>query len=157
MKIILLVTGKTTDSYSKAAIAEYEKRLKHYLPFEIVVIPDIKNAKNLSQDMIKSKEAVQILKYNKLSDVMVLLDERGKSFTSEQFSQYLQKKMNSGIGNLIFVIGGPYGFDKSVYDAAPERISLSKMTFSHQMVRVFFVEQIYRAMTILKGEPYHHS
>jgi len=157
MKLILLVVGKTNDTYSKAAIAEYEKRLKHYLPFQIEVIPDLKTTKNLTEEQVKAREAESILAWNKPGDVMILLDENGDSFTSEGFSVFLQKKMNAGVRNLIFVVGGPYGFDSSVYAVARERISLSKMTFSHQMVRVFFVEQVYRAMTILKNEPYHHQ
>ncbi|MDP4277153.1 MAG: 23S rRNA (pseudouridine(1915)-N(3))-methyltransferase RlmH [Bacteroidota bacterium] len=157
MKLILLVVGKTTESWAKTAIAEYESRLKHYLPFRIEVIPDLKSTKHLTEEQIKSREAEAILAWNKPGDTMVLLDERGESYTSEGFASYLQKKMNTGIRQLIVVIGGPYGFAPSVYEAVPERISLSKMTFSHQMVRLFAVEQCYRAMTILNNEPYHHS
>lgn len=157
MKLILLVVGKTNDAYAKTAIAEYEKRLKHYLPFQMEVIPDLKTTKNLTEEQVKAKEAEAILAWNKPGDVMILLDENGENFTSQDFAAFLQKKMNAGVRNLIFVIGGPYGFDSSVYAAVRERIALSKMTFSHQMVRVFFVEQVYRAMTILNGEPYHHS
>ena len=157
MKVILLVVGKTNDAWVMTAIAEYEKRLKHYLPFQIEVIPDLKSTKNLTEDQIKAKEAESILAWNKSGDVMVLLDENGEEYTSEGFSVFMQKKMNAGVRNLIFVVGGPYGFDASVDAAVKEKISLSKMTFSHQMVRVFFVEQIYRAMTILNNEPYHHS
>lgn len=157
MKIILLVVGKTNEGWAKTAIQEYEKRLKHYVPFQLEVIPDIKSGGKLSEDQIKTKEAELILPWLKPGDVMVLLDEKGEGFTSELFAGYLQKKMNAGIRNLIFVVGGPYGFADSVYAACKERISLSKMTLTHQMVRVLFIEQIYRAMTILKGEPYHHS
>lgn len=156
MKIILLVVGKTNDTWAKTAIAEYEKRLKHYLPFQIEVIPDLKSTKNFTEEQVKTREAEAILAWNKPGDVMVLLDENGEQFKSEGFAGLLQKKMNSGVRNLVFVVGGPYGFASSVYAACKERISLSKMTFSHQMVRVFFVEQVYRAMTILSNEPYHH-
>lgn len=157
MKIILLVVGKTNDSWAKTAITEYEKRLKHYLPFVIEVIPDLKSTKSMTEEQVKAREAEFILEWNKPGDLMLLLDEKGNQYSSEDFAGYLQKKMNSGIKNLIFVVGGPYGFSNSVYSECKETISLSKMTFSHQMVRVFFVEQIYRAMTILSGEPYHHS
>lgn len=157
MKLILLVVGKTNEAWVKEAITEYENRLKHYLPFQIEVIPDLKSTKSLTESQIKIKEAEAILTWKKPGDVMVLLDENGKMLRSESFAAFLQKKMSAGVRNLIFVVGGPYGFDSSVYAATTERISLSKMTFSHQMVRVFFVEQVYRAMTILNGEPYHHS
>ena len=157
MKLILLVVGKTNDAWAKTAIAEYEKRLKHYLPFQIEVIPDLKSTKNLTEEQVKAREAESILAWNKPGDVMVLLDENGEQYSSEGFSVLLQKKMNAGIRNLVFVVGGPYGFAPSVYAACKERMSLSKMTFSHQMVRVFMVEQIYRAMTILNNEPYHHQ
>jgi len=157
MKVILLVAGKTNDAWAKTAIAEYEKRLKHYLPFQIEVMPDLKSTKNLTEDQVKAKEAELILAWNKSGDVMILLDENGEQYSSEGFAGFMQKKMNAGVRNLIFVVGGPYGFDASVYAAVKEKISLSRMTFSHQMVRMFFVEQIYRAMTILSGEPYHHS
>lgn len=156
MKIILLVVGKTNDTWAKTAIAEYEKRLKHYLPFQIEVIPDLKSTKNFTGEQVKTREAEAILAWNKPGDVMVLLDENGEQFKSEGFAGLLQKKMNSGVRNLVFVVGGPYGFASSVYAACKKRISLSKMTFSHQMVRVFFLEQLYRAMTILSNEPYHH-
>jgi 23S rRNA (pseudouridine1915-N3)-methyltransferase len=156
MKLILLVVGKTNDAWIKTAIADYEQRLKHYLPFQMEVIPDLKSTKHLTEEQVKAREAEAILAWNKPGDVMVLLDEKGEQYSSEGFSTYLQKKMNAGIRNLIFVVGGPYGFAPSVYEAAGERISLSRMTFSHQMVRVFFVEQVYRAMTILSNEPYHH-
>lgn len=156
MTIKLLAIGKTDSSALQQLIGEYESRLKHYLKFELVIIPDIKNAKNLSEKQQKEKEGEQILKNLKATDVLVLLDENGKQFSSIDFSNYLQKKMNSGIKQLVFVIGGPYGFSDSVYQKAKGKLSLSKMTFSHQMVRLFVVEQIYRACTILKNEPYHH-
>jgi 23S rRNA (pseudouridine1915-N3)-methyltransferase len=157
MKIILLVVGKTSEEWVKNAISEYENRLKHYLPFQIEVIPDLKSTKSLTENQIKIKEGEAILSWKKPGDMMVLLDENGEMHSSESFATFLQKKMNAGIRNLIFVVGGPYGFDSAVYTATTDRISLSKMTFSHQMVRIFFVEQVYRAMTILNGEPYHHS
>lgn len=157
MKITLLVIGKTDKTFVKQAIDEYEKRLKHYIPFEMKVIPDIKNVKNLSESQQKIKEGEQILSQVKHGDFLILLDERGKSFSSVEFSDFLQKKMLTGIKNLLIVVGGPYGFSQEVYDRSQSKISLSKMTFSHQMIRMIFVEQIYRAMTILKGEPYHHQ
>jgi 23S rRNA (pseudouridine1915-N3)-methyltransferase len=157
MKIILLVVGKTNEAWAKTAIAEYEKRLKHYLSFQVEEIPDLKSAKNLTENQIKGREAEQILSWCKPGDVMILLDEKGEQLTSEDFAGMLQKKMNAGIRNLVFVAGGPYGFAETVYSACKDRVSLSKMTLTHQMVRVFFVEQVYRAMTILYNEPYHHS
>jgi 23S rRNA (pseudouridine1915-N3)-methyltransferase len=156
MKITLLVVGKTNESWLQTGIVTYEKRLKHYLPFQMEVIPELKTTKNLTEDQIRQKEAESILAAIKPGDSLVLLDEKGDSFTSEAFAGYLQKRMNAGIRNLVFVVGGPYGFSPAVYQAANESISLSEMTFSHQMVRLFFVEQLYRAMTIIKGEPYHH-
>ncbi len=157
MKVILLQVGKTTDPYAIKAIEEYSARLGHYVNFQIESIPDLKSTKNLSEAQIKAREAEQILAWDKPDNRLVLLDERGLEQTSLQFAQWMQKKMNTGLRQLVFVIGGPYGFDQTVYAAVKERISLSKMTFSHQMVRVFFVEQLYRAMTILNGEPYHHE
>lgn len=157
MKIALVVIGKTDAQYFAQAIAEYTNRLTHYIPFEMVVIPDIKNVKNLSQAQQKEKEGELILKATQAGDYLVLLDERGKDFSSMQFATYIEKKMHTVSKRLIFVVGGPYGFSESVYKAASEKISLSKMTFSHQMIRLVFVEQIYRAMTILNNEPYHHE
>lgn len=157
MRVILLQVGKTVDKYAVQAIEDYAARLKHYVDFRMETIPDLKSTKSLSEAQIKAKEAEQILAWNRPENLLVLLDERGLEQTSMQFSKWMQKKMNAGLRQLVFVIGGPYGFDQSVYDAVRERISLSKMTFSHQMVRVFFVEQMYRAMTILNGEPYHHE
>ena len=157
MKIALLVIGKTDASYFIESINEYKNRLVHYIPFEMVVIPDIKNVKNLSEMQQKEKEGELILKALQPGDYLVLLDEKGKEFTSTQFATYLEKKMHTVPKRLVFVIGGPYGFSSSVYQAASEKISLSKMTFSHQMIRLIFVEQIYRAMTILNNEPYHHE
>lgn len=156
MTIKLLAVGKTDSTLLQELIAEYENRLKHYIKFEIEIIPDIKNAKNLSETQQKEKEGELILKKIQPTSILVLLDENGKQFSSIDFATYLQKKMNSGIKQLVFVIGGPYGFSEAVYKKAQAKISLSKMTFSHQMVRLFIVEQIYRGFTILKNEPYHH-
>lgn len=157
MTIKLIAIGKTDSTPLQQLISEYQARLKHYIKFEFEVILDIKNSKNLSEKQQKEKEGELILKKLKPTDVLVLLDEGGKQFTSIEFSNYLQKKMNSGMKQLVFVIGGPFGFSPDVYQKAQEKISLSKMTFSHQMVRLFIVEQLYRGSTILKNEPYHHK
>ncbi|MCE9538314.1 MAG: 23S rRNA (pseudouridine(1915)-N(3))-methyltransferase RlmH [Bacteroidetes bacterium] len=135
----------------------YEQRLKHYISFETIVIPDLKNTKALSIEQQKQKEGELIFKNIQSSDRLILLDENGKEYSSVNFSDFIQQQMNSGIKNIVFVVGGPYGFSEEIYKRAHGKISLSKMTFSHQMVRLFFVEQLYRAMTILKNEPYHHS
>lgn len=156
MTIRLLAIGKTDNNALQQLIVEYENRLKHYIKFEFEIIADIKNVKNLSEAQQKEKEGELILKKLNATDILVLLDENGKHYSSIDFSNYLQKKMNSGIKQLVFVIGGPYGFSDSVYQKAQGKISFSKMTFSHQMVRLFVVEQVYRAFTILKNEPYHH-
>ncbi|MBX2828353.1 MAG: 23S rRNA (pseudouridine(1915)-N(3))-methyltransferase RlmH [Flavobacteriaceae bacterium] len=156
MKITLLAIGKTDDKNLQVLIDNYMKRLKHYVSFSLEVIPDIKNSKHLSEAQQKELEGQEILKRLSNSDTLVLLDENGKMFDSVGFSGYLQKKMNSGLKNLVFVIGGPYGFSKAVYEKAQGKVSLSQMTFSHQMVRLFFVEQLYRGFTILRNEPYHH-
>ena len=156
MKITLLAIGKTDDKNLQTLTAAYSKRLKHYVSFSFEIIPDIKNSKNLSEKLQKQAEGQEILKRLQPSDNLILLDENGKQFSSVGFSQFLQKKMNSGLKNLMFVIGGPYGFSDEIYERANAKISLSKMTFSHQMVRVFFVEQLYRGFTILRNEPYHH-
>jgi 23S rRNA (pseudouridine1915-N3)-methyltransferase len=155
--IRLLTIGKTDSKQLEELITIYEKRLSHYVKFEFNIIPDIKNSKNLSEQQQKQKEGELILKQVTPSDFLIVLDENGKQFSSVEFSNLLQKRMNSGIKNLVFVIGGPYGFSDEVYLRANSKISLSKMTFSHQMVRLFVVEQIYRAFTILKNEPYHHD
>lgn len=157
MKIKLLVIGKTDDSALSELIEIYTKRLGFYIHFELKVIPDLKKTKNLTENQQKDKEGELILKELETSDQMVLLDEKGKQFTSLEFSDYLQKQMNSGFKQLVFVVGGPYGFSDSVYQRAQGKVSLSKMTFSHQMVRLFVTEQIYRAFTILNNEPYHHQ
>lgn len=156
MTIKLLAIGKTDSAELQQLIGLYEKRLAHYVNFSLALIPDLKKTKNLSEQQQKEKEGELILKQLTPTDVLILLDENGKQFNSIEFSSYLQKKMNSGIKQLVFVIGGPYGFSDAVYKTAAGKISLSKMTFSHQMVRLFMVEQIYRAFTILKNEPYHH-
>lgn len=157
MTIKLLAIGKTDSPELQQLIGMYEKRLGHYINFALVLIPDLKKTKNLSEQQQKEKEGELILKQLTPTDMLVLLDENGKQFNSVEFSGFLQKKMNSGIKQLVFVIGGPYGFSEKVYKTAKGKISLSKMTFSHQMVRLFVVEQVYRAFTILKNEPYHHQ
>ena len=157
MKIKLLAIGKTDNKNLIALIDEYQNRLKHYIKFEMEIIPDIKNVKNLSEIQQKEKEGTLILSILQKTDQLVLLDDKGSDFTSIQFSQYLQKKMNSGIKQLVLVIGGPYGFSEAVYKKSTGKIALSKMTFSHQMIRLFIVEQLYRGFTILKNEPYHHE
>ena len=157
MTIKLLAIGKTDSSQLQELIDVYQKRLHHYVNFEIELIPDLKKTKNLSEDQQKEKEGELILKKLAPTDVLILFDEKGKNYTSVEFSSFLQKKMNSGIKQLVFLIGGPYGFSNEVYTKAMGKISLSKMTFSHQMVRLFITEQIYRAFTILRNEPYHHQ
>lgn len=158
MKVTLLVVGKTTDPHIVALIDDYKRRLTHYLPFEMVVIPELKNAKNLTEEQQKQQEGELILKAvgKGATTHVVLLDEHGCEYRSVAFADYLQKRMSAG-QDIIFVVGGPYGFSPEVYARANAKISLSQMTFSHQMVRLFFVEQIYRAMTILRSEPYHHE
>lgn len=157
MNIKLLAVGKTDDNNLQKLIDEYLKRLSFYVKFDLEIIPDIKNAKNLSVVQQKEKEGELLLAKVSSSDWLILLDEKGKTFTSMQFADFLQKRMNSGIKNLLFVIGGPYGFSDAVYARANGKISLSSMTFSHQMVRLFFIEQLYRGYTILRNEPYHHE
>lgn len=157
MKVSLLLVGKTVNKHFVELIDEYAGRVKHYIGFEIVTIPELKNTKNLSVDQQKQMEGELILKQLQPGDCVVLLDEHGKEFRSIEFSKYMEQKMLSVNKRLVFVIGGPYGFSQDVYGKANEKISLSKMTFSHQMIRLIFVEQLYRAMTIMKGEPYHHE
>tara|TARA_B100000780_G_scaffold267249_1_gene224151 strand:+ start:920 stop:1393 length:474 start_codon:yes stop_codon:yes gene_type:complete len=157
MKIKLLSIGKTDNKQLIKLIDEYQNRLKHYIKFDMEIIPDIKNIKKISIIQQKKMEGELILSKLKNTDQMILLDDKGKDFTSIQFSKYLQKKMNSGIKQLVLVVGGPYGFSEAVYEKAIDKVSLSKMTFSHQMVRLFIVEQLYRGYTILKNEPYHHE
>ncbi|MCI6984869.1 MAG: 23S rRNA (pseudouridine(1915)-N(3))-methyltransferase RlmH [Bacteroidales bacterium] len=157
MKIELAVIGKTSIGYLKQGIDEYIKRLKHYAPFEIKYIDDIKNTKNISEDQQKRTEGAKILSLLDKSDFVVLLDEHGKEYTSMQYSSYIQKRMLSGAKKVVFVIGGPYGFSQEVYDRANDKISFSKMTFNHEMIRLIFTEQLYRAYTIINHEPYHHE
>lgn len=157
MQITLITIGKTDKVELEQLIALYEKRLKHYIKFEFVVLPDIKNSKNLSEAQQKEKEGELILSQLQPTDTLILLDEKGKQYSSLEFADYLQKKMNSGLKNLVLAIGGPYGFSDAVYAKCNGKISLSKMTFSHQMVRLFLVEQLYRGFTILRNEPYHHQ
>ncbi|MBQ0057601.1 MAG: 23S rRNA (pseudouridine(1915)-N(3))-methyltransferase RlmH [Bacteroidales bacterium] len=157
MRLHVIFTGRTTGKLFQDAIADYQQRLTHYVPFTLEEIPDLKNVKNLSEDQQKEREADLLFDRLQPGDVLVLLDERGREMTSREFSQFLEQKQQSVGKRLVFLIGGPYGFSPRVYDAAQGKISLSKMTFSHQMVRLFLIEQIYRAYTIMRGEPYHHD
>ena len=157
MKIKVVCIGKTGKGFLIDGEKEYLNRLKHYVNIVRIEIPDIKNAKKLSIDQIKSLEGKEILSKVIPGEHLILLDEKGKDFTSEKFADFIQKKFNQGGKGLVFVIGGAYGFSKEVYDRSDSLLSLSKMTFSHQMIRMIFFEQLYRGMTILKGEPYHHS
>lgn len=157
MKIVFIQTGKTRSVDISNIEAEYYKRIGRYIPFETVVIPDLKKTKNLSEDEIKKKEGELILKEMQPADHIVLLDDKGKEFTSLKFASHLQQIMNRGVKRLVFIIGGPYGFDSEVYAKAGEKLSLSRMTFSHQIIRAIFAEQLYRAFTILNNEPYHHE
>ena len=156
MKTELILVGKTNDKHFQAGIDGYCQRIGHYMPFSITVIPELKNTKSLSFQQQKEREGELILAKLQSSDHVVLLDEHGKDFRSVEFARWIEQK-NASVRRLVFVIGGPYGFSEAVYSRANEKISLSKMTFSHQMVRLVFVEQIYRACTIIKGEPYHHE
>ena len=157
MKIVLLVVGKTDNSCWNDALKAYRERLTHYISFEMVVIPDVKNTKNMPETEQKDIEGARLIKFLQTGDCCVLLDEGGKEFTSVQFASWLEKKMHSIPKRLVFLTGGPYGFSDEVYHLVPEKIALSKMTFSHQMIRPIFVEQLYRAMTILRNESYHHK
>lgn len=156
MKTELILVGKTNDKHFQTGIDDYCQRIGHYMPFSITVIPELKNTKSLSFQQQKEREGELILAKLQYSDHVVLLDEHGKDFRSVEFARWIEQK-NASVRRLVFVIGGPYGFSETVYSRANEKISLSKMTFSHQMVRLVFVEQIYRACTIIKGEPYHHE
>ena len=156
MKITIIFTNKTNDSRLESLIEDYKQRLKHYVPFEIIVVPDIKNAKSLSEEQLKTAEGEAILRHVTPAMEVVLLDEHGKEFRSIEFADWLQKKMASG-KDLTLIIGGAYGFSEAVYARANNKVSLSQMTFSHQMIRVMAIEQLYRAMTILRNEPYHHE
>ena len=157
MKGVLIVVGKTTDKRFEAITQEYIERIRHYIPFTIEVIPELKNTKGLSQDEQKKREGELIQKNLQPGDYVVLLDEHGSERNSMDFASWMQKKMASGPKRLVFIVGGPYGFSDAIHQKGNEEISLSRMTLSHQMIRMFFVEQIYRAMTILNGEPYHHE
>ena len=157
VKIVVLAIGKTDENWIQEGIDKYTKRLKHYVSFDFQPIPDIKNRKNLSENQQKEREGDLILRNLLPSDYLILLDENGSHYSSEKFAQFLQKKMNAGVKRLVFVIGGPYGFSPTVYYKANYQLSVSKMTFSHQMIRPFFVEQLYRSFTILNNEPYHHN
>lgn len=157
MKISLICIGKTDDKHLALSIETYTKRLSHYINFQMISLPDIKNNKHLSQDQQKVKEAQLFFKNISPKDLVVLLDERGRQFSSIEFATILEKHMLNSVSHLVYLIGGPYGFDQTIYQRSNSQISLSKMTFSHQMIRLFFVEQIYRGMTILRGEPYHHG
>ena len=156
MKIKLIVVGKTNSTYLLEGEREYEKRLKHYTKFEEIIIPDIKQSGKLSENKLKKKEGQLILGKLENSDHVILLDDKGKSYSSIDFANFLQQKMNSGLKSLIFVIGGAYGFSDEVYQRANSKVSLSKMTFSHQMIRLIFKEQLYRGFSILRGQKYHH-
>lgn len=157
MKATLIFVGKTTDQRFIELIDEYNNRLKHYISFEISVIPELKNTKNLTPEQQKNSEAELILKTLQPSDHVVLLDEHGKEMRSLEMADWMKRKMNTVSKRIVFIIGGPYGFSQKIYDIAKEKLSMSKMTFSHQMIRLIFVEQLYRSMTILNGEPYHHE
>lgn len=157
MKVMLLAIGKTDENYLETGIQKYLSRISFYIPFEWRVIPDLKNRKNLSFEQQKTMEGNLILSQLQPGDELVLLDETGQGFVSREFSQYIEKKQLTMTKRVVFVIGGPYGFSASVYAAAHRKLSLSPMTFSHQMVRLIFLEQLYRALTIIKGEPYHHD
>ena len=157
MKVNLLLVGKTVNKHFVELIEDYASRVKHYIGFEINIIPELKNTKNLSIDQQKQQEGELILRQLLPSDSVVLLDEHGKELGSGDFSKYLEQKMQTTNKRLVFVVGGPYGFSPDVYNRANDKLSLSRMTFSHQMVRLIFVEQLYRAMTIMRGEPYHHE
>tara|TARA_B110000977_G_scaffold115346_1_gene149072 strand:+ start:283 stop:756 length:474 start_codon:yes stop_codon:yes gene_type:complete len=157
MKILLLVIGKTDEKYLTEGIDKYLNRLKHYIGIDYEEIPDLKNRKSLSEAQQKKQEGLLIMSKLKAGDKLVILDDKGKEYSSKEFSKHLQLQMNSGIKRLVLVVGGPYGFDTSVYAKAAGKLSLSRMTLSHQMIRLFIVEQVYRALTILKNEPYHHE
>lgn len=157
MEIILLTVGKTSTGYVQTGIDEFLKRLKRYADYYIVSLPDAKTTKAITPEIQKEKEGTAILAFLNPSDIVILLDEHGREYTSIEFAAYLQKTMASGRKRAVFVVGGPYGFSTQVYSRADAKLSLSKMTFTHEMIRLFFTEQVYRAMTILRGEPYHHE
>jgi 23S rRNA (pseudouridine1915-N3)-methyltransferase len=156
MKTLLILIGKTTDKHFQAGICDYVERIGHYMPFELTVIPELKNTKSLTEEQQKTAEGDLILRQLQPSDTVVLLDEHGRELRSIEFARWLEQKRNTA-RRLVFVVGGPYGFSSEVYARSNEQLSLSKMTFSHQMIRLVFTEQVYRACTIIKGEPYHHE
>lgn len=157
MEIELLTVGKTTIKFVAEGTEEYVKRLKHYIPYRITSLPDIKRNASLGPERQKEAEGELILSKLLSSDYIVLLDERGKEYSSIEFSGFIEKQMIAGRKRVVFIVGGPYGFSQAVYDRADSKVSMSRMTFNHEMVRLFFTEQVYRAMTILRGEPYHHE
>jgi len=157
MKILLIVTGKTEADWIQRGLDIYIRRLGFYIPFEMKVLPDLKNSRNMSKELIRSKEGEFLVSFIEEKKEIYLLDERGPAFTSTEFAGFVEGKVTAGCRELVFVIGGPYGFSENVFHKAKGRISLSKLTFSHQMVRLLFVEQLYRAFTIIRGEPYHHE
>ena len=157
MKIVLIAVGKTTTEYISEGVAEYFKRLNRYVQAELTVIPDVKSAKGLTEEVQKQREGHSILASLQAGDIVTLLDERGKELTSREFSSLIERRMIQGVKRLVFVIGGPYGFSRELYERADAKLSLSRMTFTHEMVRLFFAEQLYRSMTIMRGEPYHHD
>lgn len=156
MKTLLILVGKTTDRHFQAGIGDYVERIGHYMPFDLLTIPELKHTKSLTEEQQKNAEGELILKQIQPSDTVILLDEHGRELRSIEFARWLEQKRNT-VRRLVFVIGGPYGFSQAVYGRADEQLSLSKMTFSHQMIRLVFTEQIYRACTIIRGEPYHHE
>lgn len=157
MKITLAVVGKTSTGYIEQGVTEYVRRLSHYVTFDIQYVADLKNTKNLTEEQQKTSEGKLILQMLDKGDFVVLLDEHGREYRSVEFASYVQKRMSSGLRRVVFVVGGPYGFSQEVYDRANDKLSLSKMTFSHEMIRLIFTEQLYRAYTILNHEPYHHE
>lgn len=157
MKIRLIVISPTDSSYLREGISSYIARLKHYVSFEYLELPAVKRSKNYTSIEIKKREGEELLKQVDASSILILLDEKGKEYTSTDFSKFMQKQMNSGVKTIVFLVGGPFGFSENVYKRANNKLALSQMTFSHQMVRLFFVEQLYRAFTIIKGESYHHE
>ena len=156
MKTLLIQVGKTVDKHFLAGISDYVERINHYMPFEVVTIPELKNTKSLTEEQQKQAEGALILRQLQPSDTVVLLDEHGREYRSVEFARWMEQKRNT-VRRLVFIIGGPYGFSPAVYARANEQLSLSKMTFSHQMIRLTFTEQVYRVCTIIKGEPYHHE
>lgn len=157
MKCVWVLVGKTTEKYLIESVSLYTERISHYITFETIVIPELKNIRNVAREQQKEREGVAILQLLLPSDEVILLDEKGKTYTSESFAEWIEKKMINSVKRLVFVVGGPYGFSDAVYARANHKLSLSHMTFSHQLIRLLFIEQFYRAMTILKGESYHHG